>query len=175
MDVCRKYRNLIGAEVDGTLEPSDRTRLEAHLRSCPRCAMAARELGRTRRLVAGLPAPRPSPKLMPAISARLREQRVSRVERVWWGVSSRTWFQPAAVAAILLLCIAVTGSVVLQTHPLGQAGSHASDVARMYPVPGPGGAVADDYVSDCVQNHEAFERDRAFGDPGTVLLASYAR
>jgi anti-sigma factor RsiW len=175
MDVCRQYKGLLGAQVDGTATAEERVRLEGHLEQCARCAQAARELARTRQLVTGLPAAKPSPRLMPAISARLRAQRVSPVERLWWRWTSPTWLQPAAVALILVLCIAVTGTAIYHAGPLQQALNRGSQVAQMYGPLAPGGlqAPGDDFVSFAVASHETFERDRAFGDPGGAQNCGY--
>jgi hypothetical protein len=175
MDLCREYEKLIGACVDNMATPEERARLDRHCESCPRCARGLSELRRTRQLLAGLPPVKHSPRLMPAISARLRAQRVSSAERLWWRASSHTWFQPAAVAAVLLLCIAITGTALYHGSPL-QPWSHLTGgVARMYtqPVPDASSPAMDDYVSYCVATHETFDRERAFGDPGAVQQCAY--
>jgi anti-sigma factor RsiW len=175
MDVCREYEKLMGACVDDTATLEERARLDRHAEGCTRCARAWGELKRTRELLISLPPVKHSPRLMPAVSARLRAQRVSPGERLWWRASSHPMFQPA-VAAVLLLCIAVTGTAIYHGSAL-QPGTHlGSQVAQMYPQPAAGGSLpaTDDYVSYCVASHETFDRERAFGDPGAVQQCAYA-
>ncbi len=176
MDVCRHYEALIGAQVDGTATAEEQARLDAHLRECHGCAQATAELQRTRQLVTALPSPKPPQRLMPAISARLRAQRVSPWERFWWQWSSQAWLKQAAVAMVLVLCIALTGTMMYRGGPLTPAGTHAPQVAQVHPSPAPG-PVADtssDFASYAVASHETFERDRAFGDTSGVQDCAYA-
>jgi len=176
MDVCREYEKLMGACVDDTATPEERGRLDRHSESCPRCARAFRELKRTRELVVSLPPVKHSPRLLPAVCARLRAQRVSSAERLWWRAISHHMFQPTAVAAVLLLCIAVTGTAIYHGSALQPGADLTGQVAQMYPQPAVGGSLpaADDYVSYCVASHETFDRERAFGDPGGVQQCAYA-
>ena len=177
MDVCRSHKGLIGSYVDGTATEGERSRVDEHLATCERCARAAAALKRTRALVAGLPQPTAPPRLMSAVSARLRTQRVGRAERFWWGISSHAWFQPAAVAMVLILCIVVTGTAIYQAGPLRNALDHRAEVAAAYgpAVPGAMVAAADDSVtSSFVASHEMVERDQALGDPTAVMNCAYA-
>ncbi len=175
MDICREYEKLMAACVDETATPDERAQLDRHVGSCTACARALAELRRTRELIVSLPPVKYSPRLMPALSTRLRAQRVSSAERLWWRTSSHVWFQPAAVAVVLLLCIAVTGAVMYRGLPAPSLRLFGQ-VAQIYSPPAQGAVapVTDDYVSYCVASHETFDRDRAFGDPGDVQQCAYA-
>jgi anti-sigma factor RsiW len=175
MDVCRQYQRDLGAFVDDTASETQRDRLRAHLTQCDRCRRAAKELRRTRELVAGLPTPRPSPRLTASLAAGLRAQRVGRAERLWWRVSSQAWFQPAAVMA-LLLCVVVTGGAIYHGQSVQDLWTHQAQVARVYGAPTVASVppVGDGYLTACVADHETFDRDRAFGPPDDFQTVAYS-
>jgi anti-sigma factor RsiW len=177
MRICRQYKRLIAAYVDDTASPEERARLEEHLAECEACDRATRELVRTRRLVARLPALQPSPGLMSALSARLREKPIGWLERLWWTFRPADWRSPAATAAALILCIAV-GLATLHLHspmsppeqPQQQfmaAQTYSPLAETLTDLP------ADEYVRSCVLIHEGFDHNRAFGTPDEVQLVSY--
>ncbi len=175
MRICREYKRLIAAYVDDTAGPEERARLEEHLAECEACGRVTRELVRTRRLVAGLPALQPSPSLMSTLSARLRERPVGWLERLWWTFRPADWRLPAATATALVLSIAVGLATLHGPISPPEQPQQQSMVAQTYSAPAETltELPADEYVRSCVLIHEGFDHNRAFGTPDEVQLVSY--
>jgi anti-sigma factor RsiW len=174
---CDKYKALIGAYVDETAGDAEATKLRTHLRECEGCARQVRELRGVRKLVSGLPTLRPSPRLMPAAFARLREQPTSWLDRVFGGWGLRELRLAATVAVVLVVCI---GIGVATLHGVGLNVSPNSRVAvavQPYSPPAIAGppAPTDEYLQACRLVHGTLDQDRAFWSPDAVQLASYAR
>jgi anti-sigma factor RsiW len=66
----RHVDNDLSAYLDGELVAADRTRVDAHLATCDRCAVRLGELRRTASLIAALPAPRAARSLVPRVTER---------------------------------------------------------------------------------------------------------
>lgn len=63
-------RDDLSAYLDGALAPAERAALAAHLSDCAPCRSAAAELRATAQLIAALPLPAPSRRLVPALAPR---------------------------------------------------------------------------------------------------------
>jgi anti-sigma factor RsiW len=176
MKICRRYKSLVASYVDGTATAEERAALDRHLRVCRACTRATRELVRTRRLVTGLPALKPSRRLMAAISSRLRERPVGWLERLWWSFRPADWRLPVT-AAVLVVCIAV-GAVILH-GPMGTPNRPDEQLYVAQPHARPPEIVSesprDDYVTSCVLIHESFDHNRVFGTPDEVQVVSYGQ
>jgi anti-sigma factor RsiW len=176
MGHCAEYRKLIAAYVDGTAAPEESAALRGHMASCEACASETRELARVRMLVSGLPEVRPSPALRASLAARLRAQPRAGWFAHWFGGLTFAQLRaPAALALVLVLCIAV-GLVVI--HSTQHAGGPALPVtgslqASTIPAKGTPAAPADEYLTSCALTHQAFTQDQAFGRAETVQLAAY--
>ena len=62
-------RAQLSAYLDGALSPVERAAVDAHLASCDECRTRLGELRATARLIASLPSPAPSRRLVPRIAA----------------------------------------------------------------------------------------------------------
>jgi predicted anti-sigma-YlaC factor YlaD len=96
------FSDAISALADGTLDPAERPRVEAHVETCAECRALLADLRALRQDAARL-APEPLPaSLWPRLAARLREQGVQgEADR---GRRQAPW-QGMAVAAVLALAI----------------------------------------------------------------------
>jgi len=63
-------REDLSAYLDGALAPADRALVRDHLAACAACRAAAAELSATARLIAALPRPDPSRRLVPSLETR---------------------------------------------------------------------------------------------------------
>lgn len=63
-------RDALSAYLDGELEPAERALVQGHLDGCAACRAAAAELAATARLIAALPLPAPSRRLIPTLAPR---------------------------------------------------------------------------------------------------------
>jgi anti-sigma factor RsiW len=111
---CGDVQDLASAFIDGELDDARASALRGHLRQCPACTAAVRELGAIRDAAANLDTLEPSPALWSAVQRRLAEAEIAdaRRSRLWlhWQALRQTWrprLLPAAVA------MAATASVVL--------------------------------------------------------------
>ncbi|WP_395108953.1 anti-sigma factor family protein [Actinomadura sp. SCN-SB] len=116
MTHCAELRTSLGVYVLGAIDPAERSRLEAHLESCPSCrdelaglAGMPALLGRVNEAqlaqVAG-----PPPELLDSLLARAAERRRGPRARLAAlvrpsGGGGRLWWAPAALAACALLVI----------------------------------------------------------------------
>jgi anti-sigma factor RsiW len=185
---CKRYEPLIGAHVDGTATPEQVEALEAHLAGCGECARELAELSRTRELVRELPELKPSPSLVPALSTKIREQRVGWWERLFWSARPSDMRLPVAVAGALVLCIAVgifalrpaeLPSRVVQVPPTAVYRAPHDAVstpdAGIVGFPAGGEWVVfdnNDYEALCAATHAAYEEDATFWVTDGVLLTS---
>lgn len=111
-DLCREWRQSLGAYALGQLPAEERAALEAHLAGCPGCRAEADSLAAVARLLPladaariEAPAPRPSPALAERVRAALGSQRRSRRRRRQrrFGLALSGAAAAAAILAILLL------------------------------------------------------------------------
>ncbi|MBA3375228.1 MAG: zf-HC2 domain-containing protein, partial [Actinobacteria bacterium] len=63
-------RDDLSAYLDGALASAERAVVDAHLAGCATCRGAAAELRLTARLIAAVPLPLPSRRLVPALAPR---------------------------------------------------------------------------------------------------------
>ncbi len=92
----------VSALADGTLDPADRPRVEAHIEACADCRALLDDLRALRREASALPRDPLPPALWPRVAARLRDQGV----RDETGAGGRSaWWQWAAIAALLVLAV----------------------------------------------------------------------
>ena len=63
-------RDDLSAYLDGALSPAERALVQGHLDGCSACRAAAAELAETARLIAALPLPAPSRRLVPSLAPR---------------------------------------------------------------------------------------------------------
>ena len=174
MKNCRQYRYLIAGFVDGTASEAEAARLAEHRAECAHCDVYARELKRTRDLVRGLPRLEPSSSMMPAMSARLQDQKVSWWERLFWAFRMSDMRVPAAVTVCLVLLIGVGMVAVRGVSPVAAPSvAHAPAThLEVYQPPAVttvmnGSKPLDDYYVSCERYHQAY------ASPDDVQLASY--
>lgn len=188
MDACKKQLQLIGAYVDATAGEAEKTALRAHLAECPACDAYTRELLRTRELVQSLPELKPSPSLMPSLSARLREQHLGWFQRTFGPLTPSRLRVPIAVAACLLLAVGV--GVVTMNHgpttvspsewveqpsftPTLAAGAVETALLAYQPdIYLPAEPAPDEFLAECEQAHEAADPERTYWATGGVMLTS---
>jgi len=188
MKRCTDYKALIGAHADGTATEAEIAELRAHLTECAACAREVRELAQVRKLVKGLPTLRLPQGLMPAVSARLREQRITWFDRLFGGM------RPAelrlAAAVVMVLIVAVVGVGYVTVHGLAPGGPAVQpapsalqpppNVARAMPTYTAPAAAApaaptDEYLQACNLAHGTLDQDQAYWGAEAVQLATYVR
>ena len=117
----------LSAYVDGALRPDERSRVQAHLDACASCRGRVAELRATAALLARLPDPVPSRRLMPRLGAVPA-----------WLAPLRTLSAVASGACVMVL----VASVLLSAAPrqAATAALQASGGAAGAPAPAAGGA-----------------------------------
>lgn len=107
---CGDVQDLASAFIDGELDIARASALRGHLRQCPACTAAVRELGAIRDAAANLDTLEPSPALWSAVQSRLAEAEIADAGR------SRLWLHWQALRPRLLpaaVAMAATASVVM--------------------------------------------------------------
>ncbi|HET8786627.1 MAG TPA: zf-HC2 domain-containing protein, partial [Candidatus Limnocylindrales bacterium] len=100
--------DMLAPYVDGTLEPTDRSAVDAHLRSCERCRREVAAATAARRAVLSMPTPK-GPDLSAAFSPeRLRERQPS--TQVRWSRLTPVLAAAAVVALVALIVPRLGGS-----------------------------------------------------------------
>jgi hypothetical protein len=98
---CRDVQDLASSYIDGELDDARASALRGHVRQCPSCLAAVRELGAIRDAAANLDTLEPSPSLWSAVQRGLAEAEIAdaRRSRLWlhWQ-ALRPRLLPAAVA-----------------------------------------------------------------------------
>lgn len=121
-------RDDLSAYLDGALEPAERALVQAHLDGCPACRAAAAELAAAARVIAALPPPAPSRRLVPSLAPRF------------------AWLRPArSLSAVLsgVFILVFMASATLDTGwrmgggKTGGPATTAAQPARELGVPGP--------------------------------------
>ncbi len=107
----------VSALADGTLDPADRPRVEAHIEACADCRALLDDLRALRREASALPRDPLPPALWPRVAARLRDQGV-RDETEAGG--RLAWWQWAAIAALLVLAVGAGLMVTWMRRPAVQ-------------------------------------------------------
>jgi len=92
---CEHFGEAISALADGSLEPAERPRVEAHLEACDDCRALLDDLRALRRSAASLEPASLPPTLWPRVAARLREQGVREPsDSPWPGRSKAATLRP---------------------------------------------------------------------------------
>src|SRR5512132_134530 len=108
---CIDFAESISALADGTLDPAERPRVEAHIEACAECRALLDDLRALRREASALPREPLPAALWPRVAARLRDQGVRGSNAD--GRSARTgYWHWAAIAALL---VAAVGAGLLVT------------------------------------------------------------
>ena len=100
---CTDFAESISALADGSLDPADRPRVEAHIEACADCRRLFDDLRSLRREASALPVEPLPAALWPRVAARLRDRGVrgdnqpSRARAALW--------QWAAIAALLVIAV----------------------------------------------------------------------
>jgi hypothetical protein len=119
---CDDFAEAISALADGSLDPAERPRVEAHIEACDDCRALLEDLRALKREAAGLePVPLPAA-LWPRVAARLRAQGV----RDDSAGAGRGLWQWGAIAAVLVLAVALSLMVTWTRRPAPQPDSAAS-------------------------------------------------
>lgn len=112
---CEHFAEAISALADGSLDLTDRPRVEAHLEACEDCRALLEDLRALRRSAASLePVPLP-PGLWPRVAAALREQGVREQTDSTWRSGIWQW---GAIAAVLVLAVALALMVTWTRRPV---------------------------------------------------------
>lgn len=101
---CIDFAESISALADGTLDPAERPRVEAHIEACDDCRRLLDDLRALRREASALPPEALPASLWPRVAARLRDQGV-RNEDERRGRSGYAFWQWAAIAALLVIAV----------------------------------------------------------------------
>lgn len=111
------FAESVSALADGSLDPAERPRVEAHVEACEDCRALLDDLRALRREASALPVEPLPPALWPRVAARLREQGVR--DETAAGAGS-PWWQWAAIAALLVLAVGAGLMVTWMRRPAVQ-------------------------------------------------------
>jgi|SRR5690348_10034916 len=134
-DRCREWRQLLGAQALGQLEPDERAGLEAHIEGCADCRGELEALSSVARL---LPLADPerfesAPALPPSLRDRVTSQIAAErrtTQRRRWGFRVAIGGAVAAAAAILAIAILPAGSGPQPSQQIEFAGlPHGMEIA----------------------------------------------
>ena len=138
---CERYSEWLSEAVDGTLDVSKRTELDAHLRGCAECRELLNDLMEIRAAAATLDRLTPSPDMWNAIAAKidlppdsaalplLRDESRSPVASLWQLKRVSSWTQLTAAAAVLMM-LGAAAWFGLQTPSPPSGGESTADLAR---------------------------------------------
>lgn len=138
---CERYSEWLSEAVDGTLDVSKRTELDAHLRGCAECRELLNDLMEIRAAAATLDRLTPSPDMWNAIAAKidlppdsaalplLRDESRSPVASLWQLKRVSSWTQLTAAAAVLMM-LGAAAWFGLQTPSQPSGGESTADLAR---------------------------------------------
>ncbi|HJN16764.1 MAG TPA: zf-HC2 domain-containing protein [Armatimonadota bacterium] len=185
MDCPNRNTDLISAYVDGMATSTEKIALEKHMSECSACAREVRELVRTRDFVRGLPTLTPSPRLMPSISQKLREQKVGWLQRLFWTGGPANLRASVALAACLVVCatlgvVAVNHTGTVDAHSVVELPEASAPMAPIehHDVYEPPATTlvdlpVDAYEGSCALTHAAYDRDETVWAVDSVMLASH--
>lgn len=111
------------AMLDGEIDPSRRTAIEAHLANCADCRARGAEIEKTLAAVDSLPAAKPAPDLVQRFSERFEREQ----DGVMAGILAWLARPRVLVGATLAACLLVLSLVVMR--PGGAPGSDAAELA----------------------------------------------
>src|SRR6266478_4406708 len=115
MKYCQDIRLDLSAYLDNELTPPQRTEVEAHLASCPRCQGDLNEMKTLVTGVAALPKLQPAPRFLAEVRRKIASG--GKVEALTWPdhVFRPVWLKvPLEVAALIV----IIGLVIRSEHPL---------------------------------------------------------
>jgi hypothetical protein len=112
---CEQFAEAISALADGSIDPSERPRVEAHIEACEDCRALLDDLRSLRRDAAALPPEALPPALWPRVEASLRAQGVRAVSG-----GGRALWQWGAIAAVLILAVGLSLMVTWTRRPAEQ-------------------------------------------------------
>jgi anti-sigma factor RsiW len=158
---CRDVQDLASSYIDGQLDDARASALRGHVRQCPSCLAAVRELGAMRDAAADLDTLEPPPSLWSAVQHGLAEAEIADARR------SRLWLHWQALrprllpAAVALAAIATVTTWLWRRPPAPAPASQM--VAELAGVPAvPGAAPASASPPRAVPDQaETFEAGRA--------------
>ncbi len=116
MGTCDDFVDLIMDFVDGELVGPRRQCLLQHLQECEQCAAQVRNLRLLRVQLRSLPKVSTSPSFDAVLRARLRVQDKARWRRLWGAVPFASWRVSAYALAVVVVCLAALGTVLLLRH-----------------------------------------------------------
>jgi hypothetical protein len=123
---CTDFAESISALADGTLDPAQRPRVEAHVEACAECRQLLDDLRALRREASSLPREPLPDSLWPRTAARLRDQGVRAGTAGPSGARGALW-QWAAIAALL---VAVVGAGLIVTWSRRPAPATSANAAH---------------------------------------------
>ena len=139
-----EFAESVSALADGSLDPAERPRVEAHVEACDECRRLLDDLRQLRREAAAIePVPVPA-SLWPRLAARLREQGVGEASQP----SRAAFWQWAAIAAVLVLAVGVSLLVTWTRRPAAPAGAPAQHADTATAPAGGGNAEIPSSVQD---------------------------
>jgi hypothetical protein len=121
---CIDFAEAISALADGTLDPADRPRIEAHIEVCADCRRLLDDLRALRREATALPGEPLPASLWPRVAARLRDQGVRGADTAM-GRGRTAYWHWAAVAALLLIAVGAGLLVTWSRRPPAPAATTA--------------------------------------------------
>ncbi|MBC7187711.1 MAG: zf-HC2 domain-containing protein [Calditrichaeota bacterium] len=116
MGNCDDFVSLIMDYVDGELGGRDRQRLLEHLRQCEHCASQVQKLRLLRVQLRNLPRVCTSPGFDAGLRARLRAAERARWRKVFAALPFSSWRVPAFALAVVALCLAAFGALLIFRH-----------------------------------------------------------
>ncbi|MBX6769186.1 MAG: zf-HC2 domain-containing protein [Actinomadura rubrobrunea] len=138
MNECAQARAALGVYIVGAIDAAERSRLEAHLETCPACRDELAGL-------AGLPAllgrvdeaqirqaADPPPELLDSLLARAAERRKGPLRRFAGGTGRLRWTPLAAAACLMFLAGMLVGGLV---RPFGDGAPTAERTVTAVPRP----------------------------------------
>jgi anti-sigma factor RsiW len=160
MSPCEDYADWLDEYIGGTLEPTARQRVDAHLATCDACRALIHDLQQIRRVARSLESTAPPPRVWSAIAERIepraqpapRPQRIRRPERM---LSS--WTIGLAVAAALALVV-ITASVVRLVEHRGAPASAPATTTASAPASSGGAATAESVAGELQQAEAHYEK-----------------
>lgn len=128
---CRETMRHASLYLDGRLRPDSRRRVQTHLRACPACLQAYREIGRLSRATHNLPPRRVDTDLAHRVRTALSRRRAATMA----DLGRRPRRRLAAAGVVVLLGVAwglgfVTGRARQSPRPAAAPVQHANEFTR---------------------------------------------
>ncbi len=94
---CQAVERRVSSYLDDLLSVEERRSVEAHLESCPACALQTQQLARLRTRLRALPAQTPPPELDFKLRVMASRERARIATRVTYGLMFRHWLEHASL------------------------------------------------------------------------------